>query len=174
MLGYKALGIANWGLFCAALTIPIAYKLYKSFPNGSFNKNLYRNYVKISIPIFLVVILNSLLTFSDKIILQHFTNSAELGYYAVAYSLGGIILILGNTMGVVFFPLFSKLIKGGGWSEINKKIFNYQKIVTCFIFPIILLIVIISKPLILTILGDGFENSVCLLDCLFYHHISQF
>ena len=62
--------------------------------------------LKISIPIFLVTALNSLLTFSDKLILQHYTNSEELGYFAVAFSLGGIILLFANTIGTVFFHCF--------------------------------------------------------------------
>jgi len=160
LLGFKAVGLVSWNLLTGIIVLPIAINLFRSLPYGKYSKELAKNYLKISIPVFLIVVLNSVIAYSDKLILQHYTNSTELGYFAVAFSLGGMILILGSTMGIVFFPLFSKYIKENNWENLNNKINKFQIFLANFILPFICLLGIIAEPLLLGILGDKYQNSV--------------
>ena len=152
--------MVSWNLLTGIIVLPIAINLFRSLPYGKYSKELAKNYLKISIPVFLIVVLNSVIAYSDKLILQHYTNSTELGYFAVAFSLGGMILILGSTMGIVFFPLFSKYIKENNWENLNNKINKFQIFLANFILPFICLLGIIAEPLLLGILGDKYQNSV--------------
>lgn len=160
ILGFRAVGIASWNLITAIIVLPISIKLFRSLSYGKFNKVLAKKHFKIAAPILLIVALNSFIAYSDRLILQYYTNSTELGYFAVAFSLGGMILILGNTMGIVFFPLFSKMIKENDWESINQKIKKFEIFIANFIFPFICLLALIAEPLLITLLGEKYEPSV--------------
>jgi len=160
LLGFNAVGLIGWNLLTGIIVLPIAINLFRSLPYGKFRKELAKNHLKIAIPISLIVILNSLIAYSDRLILQHYTNSTELGYFAAAFSLGGMILILGNTMGTVFFPLFSRYIKENNWENLNVKINKFQTFIASFILPFICLLGIIAEPLLLAVLGDKYQNSI--------------
>ena len=159
-LGFKAVGLAGWNLISAVVILPIAYRLFKRLPYSQFSKKLSKEYIKYAIPIFFIVVLNSLMGNVDKLLLFKYTNAAELGYYSVAYSLGGMILLVSGTIGTIFFPLFSALIAKHDWETINNKINLFESFVTKFIFPFIFLAAIISDPLITTILGSKYQESV--------------
>ena len=136
------------------------YRLFRTLPWEKYNKQLAKKYFGYAIPVFLLVSTNSIIGFSDKLILQHYTNTEELGYYSAAMSLGGMILILGGTIGTIFPPLFSSLIKKNDWKEVNSKIHTFQTFITTFIFPFICLLAIISEPFLTTILGNKYQPSV--------------
>lgn len=160
LLGFRAIGLATWNLITAVIVIPIAYQLYRKLPRGKYNKQLAYEHIKIALPIFLIVVLNTLIGFSDKLILQHYTNSTELGYFAAAFSLGGMILMLGGSIGTVFFPLFSALIKENNWKSVNLRIQTFESFITTFIFPLVCLLSLIAEPFLLLVLGEKFQQSI--------------
>ena len=160
LLGFKALGIASWNLLTAVMVTPVAFRLFRSLPYGKYNNKLAKEHFKIAVPIFLIVVLNALIGNFDKLILHHYTSSTELGYFAAAFSLGGMVLILGNTMGTIFFPLFSKLIKKDNWKTVNAQIHKFESFIAIFIFPFICLLAIVAEPILLLVLGEKYQASI--------------
>ena len=159
LLGFRALGLAFWQLLASLIILPFAIRLYKTNPIGKFDKLLAKEYFKILLPISLIVLINSVVTWSDKLFLHHYTDSVELGYYSAAYSLGGIILMIGGSIGTVFFPLFSSLISRNDWTTVNTKINSFETFITIFIFPGVCLLAILSEPIISLLLGDKYSLS---------------
>ena len=92
------------------ITIPLYLYLARDFSFGSFNKDLFKKYLKISTPVALILIINTLINTSDKVILQSFTNSKQLGYYTAAFTLGSFIKTIELSSGALLFPYFSKSI----------------------------------------------------------------
>ena len=160
LLGFKAIGLSLWNLMSTIIVLPFAIKLFRSLPRGGFDKNLAKQYYAYAIPIFLIVLINSFVTYSDKLILKNATNTKELGYYSAAFALGGMILIVGRTIGTIFFPLFSSLIEKKNWQAVNDKITNFQRFNILFILPMVVLLALISKPLLLFVLGHKYINSI--------------
>ncbi len=160
LLGFRAIGLVSWNLISTLIILPFAYYLYKSLPKAKFDYALAKEYCKIALPVFLIVVLNSLIGYSDKLLLHHYTNSIELGYYVAAFSLGGMILIVGNSIGTIFFPLFSKLIKENNWASVNDRIGKFELFLATMLFPGIVLVVFISQPLITLVLGSKYQNSI--------------
>lgn len=160
LLGFKAVGLASWNMISAAITIPIAIYIYRTLPFGKFDKQIMKEQIAYAIPIFLVVMVNSLVKFSDKLLLHKFTSTKELGYYSAAFSIGGLIILVGRTIGTIFFPFFSKMIAEGNWKSVNEKISKFEVFITIFIFPAVCLMAIISEPLLTTLLGEKYQPSV--------------
>lgn len=160
LLGFRAVGLASWNLIAVIIVSPICYRLFKKLPWGTWNKELMRKYIFYGIPTILFSIVNSVLLFADKLLLTHYTNVTELGYYSAAFSIGGTFLLLSNAIGTIFFPLFSRLITENNWEQINIQIKIFQRFCTQFILPFILLLVVVSRPLLILMLGNEYEPSV--------------
>ena len=155
-----ALKLYSWNLILAILFIPVIYRLLKGYPIGKYNHNLAKEYVRYGKFIFAMVIIGSITQYSDKLMLAHFTNTTQLGYYSAAHSIGGLILILANSVGLIFFPLFSGYISNGDWDNVNNKIYQYHEFIILFLFPLICLLAIIGGPVMLLILGTKYKPSI--------------
>jgi len=155
-----ALKLYSWHLILSILFIPIIHRLLKEYPIGKYNHNLAKEYLGYGKFIFAMVIIGSITQYSDKLMLAHFTNTTQLGYYSAAHSIGGLILLLASSVGLIFFPLFSGYISNGDWDSVNGKIYQYHEFIILFLFPLICLLAIIGGPVMLLILGTKYKPSI--------------
>jgi O-antigen/teichoic acid export membrane protein len=160
VLGFKAIALSSWNLFSVLIVFPLGYKYFKELPWGKTDPELRKQYIKLALPILLIIITNSITAYSGQLFLQHYTSTREVGYFTAAFSIGGMIILIGNTAGTIFFPLFSSLIKKGEWSSVNRKIKQYQNFIAIFLFPSVCGLTLIGGPLLTTLLGDAYIRSV--------------
>ncbi len=160
LLGARALGLSLWHVAALLLVMPLLIKYFKDLPFGRIDKKLLSKYLYYGLPTLLLTAISSVLQYADKLVLAHYTSVEELGYYAAAMSIGGTMLILSNSIGNIFFPLFSGLLKDNNWKEVNKKNKVYQEFNTLFLLPLIFLLALIAEPLLTTVLGARYQPSV--------------
>jgi O-antigen/teichoic acid export membrane protein len=160
ILGFKAIGLVSWNLIITILLLPLVFKLTKKYPGTGWDKNLFKRYLGYALPSFLIVVIHSIIGYSDKLLLVHFTNTTELGYFSAAMAIGGTLMLFSRTGSSIFFPLFSSFIAKEDWSAVKHKIMQYQEFLSVFVFPAMCSIVIISGPLLITILGAQYEPSI--------------
>ena len=160
LLGLRAIGLATVHLIGAAIAIPLAWRLIKQLKFGKFDKTLLKSHIQYAIPNFLFVLINKITEYSDKLLLEHFNDTTELGYYSAAFSIGGMFLLISHSVGYIFFPLFSGMIAEKNWDAVNQKIKSFQRFITLFIFPMVCLLAIIGGPLLITLIGSKYEPSV--------------
>ncbi|MFH0925958.1 MAG: oligosaccharide flippase family protein [bacterium] len=88
-------------------------------------ENITSDILKYSLPVLVAYIPFSIMTTSDLLLVKHFFNPNEAGYYATAVVLGRIVLFLSGTFVMALFPMvveqhvqegntFSLLLKGLG------------------------------------------------------------
>jgi len=155
-----ALKLYSLHLILAILFIPFIYRLLKEYPMGKYDNILAKQYFKYGRAIFFMSVINSVTNYSDKLLLAHFTNTTQLGYYSAASSIGGLILTLAGSVGLIFFPLFSGYISKDDWESVNNKIYQYHEFIILFIFPLICLLAIVGGPILLLILGNKYKPSI--------------
>jgi len=160
ILGFRAVGLASWNLIVTVLFLPLVYKLIKKYPKADWDKKLFKKYMGYAVPILLIVVINSIVQYSDKLFLAHYTDTTELGYYSAAYSIGGLIILASVSIGNIFFPLFSSLLAQNDWPGVRKKILQYQEFLSIFVFPLVCLLALIAGPLLTTVLGTRYEPSI--------------
>jgi O-antigen/teichoic acid export membrane protein len=159
-LGLRAVGLATVNLISALLVLPLAWSLIKKLEFGNFNKDFLKKYIGYGLPILLIVVINSVMEYADKLLLAHYTDTKELGFYSAAFSIGGMFLLITNSVGNIFFPLFSNLIAEKNWKGVNDKIGNYQVFVALFFFPLVCWLILIGAPFFTTLLGERYYPSV--------------
>jgi len=168
ILGFRAVTLASYNLALSCLVTLYCAYLLKEFPRGKYDKKLAKDYIRISIPALIIVIVNNITHYADKLLLAHYTNTTQLGYYSAAFSLGGMFMLIAMPVSNIFFPLFSKMISMNNWERVNINIFKYQEFIILFLFPIMCILAITVKDPLLLVLGNRYKPSVTPLIILLF------
>ena len=159
LLGYKALTLALGKIISFIIIIPLILYLFKDYSFGKFDKKLAKKYISIALPTLLIMFSENLMHTLDRVILQFFHNSEQVGYYTAGYKIGGLLMML--TAGVSpFFPIFSKAYANNKLSYIKDKIYKYERFIFIFIMPLIIFIAIYADSIIKLVLGKQYINSI--------------
>ena len=134
-LGFRAVALASFHLVLVICTSLYFVIMLKEFPKGTYDKQLAKEYFRFAVPALIIVIVNSLTGYADKLMLAHFTNTTQLGYYSAAYAIGGMFMLIALPVGNIFFPLFSGMIARGDWKGVNNNSANTEAIIL-FILPL--------------------------------------
>lgn len=98
----------------------------------------------------------------DYLLIGKYLGAQNLGYYTLAYQI--VFLPIQNITGVinrVMFPVYSQFQNDNrAFREVYLKVTTTVALIT---FPLILSLMIISKPLILTLLGEKWTPSILIL-----------
>jgi len=168
LLGYGAVALAGVNLLSAIIILPLVILFVRKLDFGKFSFQLAKKYGLIAIPLFIIVITNYLMTYSDKLILEYYSNAREIGIYAAAFSIGGMLILIGNSAGTVFFPLFSYLLSKNDSYQVRKKINQFERFLFVFILPLIITLSLFAYPVIVTLLGTKYEHSAPILRLLVF------
>jgi len=166
LLGYKALAIAYSKLVAVILITPVYIILFKNFNVGKFDRKLAKQYFLISLPVMVTTMADSFTYYIDKVLLQYLTNSAEVGYYVAGFKIGSLILMIGTSVGLLFFPTFSKAISENNFERINSIIIKYEKFSLSFVFPVTIFLSIYSDVIVNTLLGNEYSKSIPVLSII--------
>ncbi|OQY05507.1 MAG: hypothetical protein B6I20_01115 [Bacteroidetes bacterium 4572_117] len=160
LLGGKAIALA-FGNFAATLIIvPVYFFLFKSYPFSGFDKELAKEYIKIAAPILILGAATTLTNTIDKVLLQYFTDSEQVGYYTAGFRVGGFILLISRSMSMLFFPMFSRAVAKRDFGFIKDKIEKFERFSFLFIMPVVIIITLFSKDIVLLLLGEQYISSI--------------
>jgi O-antigen/teichoic acid export membrane protein len=163
VLGATAIGLAFSNLAAVVLVIPLYLYLFKDYKVGKFDKELAMKYFKISLPLLVITIVQTIIYSTDRVILQYLTNSEEVGYYSAGFSIGQFIRLIEASVGLLFFPMFSALIAKGEFGTINSRINKYERFNVIFILPLVAAISICSDLVVKLALGHKYLETIPVL-----------
>ncbi|MBI5403571.1 MAG: oligosaccharide flippase family protein [Ignavibacteriae bacterium] len=158
-LGYKAIAQSLSNLAAVILVFPIYWYLFRGYPVGQYDKKLAKLYFNISVPVFIVLIAQTVIYSTDRVILQYLTNSDEVGYYAAGFSISQFVRLIESSAGILFFPFFSKNITEGEFGKINSSIKKYERFNLSFVLPLVFYIMIFSEFVVSIALGPKFAKT---------------
>ncbi|MEN8122646.1 MAG: flippase [Bacteroidota bacterium] len=160
LLGGKAISLAFGNLAASVIIVPVYLYLFKNYPFSKFDKSLAKEYIKIAAPILILGAATTLTNTIDKVLLQYFTDSEQVGYYTAGFRIGGFILLISSSMSMLFFPMFSRAVAKRDFDYIKEKIKKFERFSFLFIMPIVILIALFSKDIIVILLGEQYLPSV--------------
>jgi O-antigen/teichoic acid export membrane protein len=165
-LGYKAIAQSVSNLIAVILVMPIYIYLFRGYPVGKFDKELAKQYFNISIPVFIVLIAQTIIYSTDRVILQYLTNTDEVGYYTAGFSISQFIRLIEASAGILFFPYFSKNISEGKYEKINSNIKKYEKFNLSFVLPFVFYMMIFADFVVAITLGHKFIKTPPILSII--------
>lgn len=163
LLGFKAIAIASSNLIAAIVVAPLYFYLGRDLKIGSFDKSIALKMIRISLPVIMLIVFQTLFYSTDKVLLNHFSNTREVGYYSAAFAFAAFIRTIEGAAGLLFFPFFSKAISENNFDLINNSIRKFEKFSFAFILPAVLLISIMADKVILLTYGKKFLPTASIL-----------
>lgn len=157
LLGYKAVELAVGNFFAVLIVIPLYFWLGRDIKLGSFKWSIAKKYIGLSIPLIIILFSQVVIYSLDKIYLQSQTDLKILGNYSAGLALASFIKTIENSLGLLFFPLFSRYITENQVDKVVDVIRKYEKINFFLIMPLVLIASITSRELILITYGNKFN-----------------
>ena len=163
LLGYKAVALALGNLLATVLVIPVVLYLFRGYPRARFDKKLAVDYLRISLPVLFIGIATKVMHNIDKVMLQHFTNSEQLGYYTASYRIGSVVFMMATSVGMLFLPLFSKATSEGNLEYINSTINKFERFTLIFVMPLVIFLSLYADVIVKVALGSQYLPSIPLM-----------
>jgi len=160
LLGGKAVALAFGNFAATIVIIPIYFFLFRKYPFSGFDKGLAKEYIKIAAPILILGAATTLTNTIDKVLLQYFTDSEQVGYYTAGFRIGGFILLISRSMSMLFFPMFSRAVAKRDFGFIKEKIEKFERFSFLFIMPVVILIALFAKDIVILLLGKQYIPSI--------------
>lgn len=133
----------------------------------SFNKIIWRKFLRISWPLGLATILGGILLSIDLVIMGYFNQIPEAGWYNVSRKIVGAVIIPATFIYMSFYPSLSKLFKES--RETFQKVWNYyMKSMIVLALPIIVGGFFLAPQIIEFIFGPNFAPSIIAFQILIF------
>jgi len=160
LLGYKAVALAFGRLVSTLFIIPFVLYLFRDYPKREFDRALAARYLKIALPVIVLGMSTKVLHFLDRVLLQYFTNSEQVGYYTAGFRIGELILLIASSVGMLFFPVFSKAISNGNLQYVKSTIEKFERFSFLFVMPAVIFLSLYSGVIIRLLLGSQYLPSI--------------
>jgi O-antigen/teichoic acid export membrane protein len=129
-----ALGYLEAELIASIVFLPIYYSFMYDEINLSWDKNIFKNVLNFSLPIIPGILSAWILNLSDRIFIERFFSTTEVGIYSLGYQISGLVLIFSVAFKKAYDPYFYKIANSRSLHFAKRQLYN-----TNFIFVIVLL-----------------------------------
>lgn len=158
-LQMKADGYLLGGLIAAALMLPYFLWFTRKIVSFTFDVDIFKAVSKFSLPILPAVISYQLVDLSDRIFIEKYLTTSDLGLYSLAYTIAGVVLVFTTAFKNAYDPYFYKIantLKVDAAKEVLKKTNTLYYVVTLLIsFSIALM----SKEVIELFLDEKYSTA---------------
>lgn len=163
--GYGAIALAYTYIAGSAVSLIASIFLFKGYPIKKPNLAYIKEYTAFSLPLILVVISATILSNTDKVLIQLFWSSEDVGYYFSAFRLSGLAGMFAGAVGILLFPTFSTLYTNNDHERIKDLLFSAERYLSMLIFPMTFGIIILADPIV-RIMLSGWMPVVPILQVL--------
>jgi O-antigen/teichoic acid export membrane protein len=159
-----ALGLGAWSLaighIAGALVSMITFWIIVPWrPKFEITTNWIRSIFSYGGGIVITSILSYILVNIDYLFVGYFLGAAALGIYTIAFKIPDLLIIqFCSLVGKVIFPMYAKIKDDP--DALNKAFLKTMNYVSLITVPIALGLMIVSKPLILTLFTDKWSEAI--------------
>ncbi len=175
--GFGVWALATQYVLLAFVTSFLFWGVYPWLPKGFINKESFKKLFNFGYKLMLSSLLNASFVQGYKVIIGKLYSTTILGYYYQAENLNNIISQ--NLIGIltrVIYPTLSKVQTDG--ERLKKAYVQIIRIASLIVFPAALGIALIAEPMILTLVGEKWINSVPIIQMLAFsaliYHLQVF
>lgn len=115
--------------------------------------NLIKSYFTFALPVFVISIMGQLPNNIDRIMIQFFWNSDQVGVYTGGQKFSLYLQQIPTGIALIIFPTFSRLSAGKKISELKHVVLSSERLLALIMIPMVALMFALSEPIV-TILGD--------------------
>ncbi|MBI5060813.1 MAG: flippase [Candidatus Aenigmarchaeota archaeon] len=151
-------GVSYAYLLSVVITIAVFYAIIFRMPfftKGKQNtdKEMIKQLMFFSIPLFMVGFLDSLTSQMDTLVLTYFRSLEEVGYYQVALPTSRLLLVFYSAIVLVIFPIFSEMWAKKDKNGISSTMSMILKYMLIVILPFVMLAIAFPNEIIRMLFG---------------------
>lgn len=143
----------------------MVFLFFRHYPILKPTKKFVKSYSVFALPLILVTASNVIMHNIDKVMIQLFWASSDVGYYFSAYRLSNFITLFTGAISMLIFPTYSLLHKMGNVEGIKKLTYDSERHLSIIVFPMVFGLMILAEPTA-SILLSGWMPAVPLLQIL--------
>jgi len=121
--------------------------LYK-YPISRPDMGIAKSYTKFALPVFLASIMGVLIMNTDRVMIGFFWNSTMVGEYFGVQKITEMILVVSIALGLLLFPIISKLGVKKNYEAMRKLIFSRERYTSMRVPPMMFFLFFFSRPVI--------------------------
>jgi O-antigen/teichoic acid export membrane protein len=140
--------------------------LFRHEPVGRPNRAVWRAYWTFALPVMVVVSANAITENLDKLMVQVFWSSVELGYYEGAWRIAMLFMFVGTAVGTLLFPAVSAAHGSRDVAAIRRLTARAERYLGLLLFPVGALVMFLRSRVVGLLLGPSFEPSAGILALL--------
>jgi O-antigen/teichoic acid export membrane protein len=163
-LGVFALA-GSYVIGVAALLI-VALLLFRGFPIGKFDVEVFKSYFRFAIPISIATSISLISANIDKVMLQLFWNATTVGYYFGVQKVTIFLVSISTAVTVLLFPTLSRYHGKKEKGDISKVTLLAERYVSLVVIPLAALMIVFSKPILNLFSGDMADNATGILQIM--------
>ena len=124
------------------------------------SKPILRSYARFAGPIALMSIVSTVSVNVDKVIIQFFWNSTEVGYFFGVQRLTTIMLAISGSIAPIFFASISYFHARKSKKTIRHLVLLAERYLSMIITPMVVAFIVLAAPIIVILLSSGFLPGV--------------
>jgi O-antigen/teichoic acid export membrane protein len=120
-------------------------------------KNCFSNYFVFARPLIVLGLSYTFIVNADKVLIQLFWDSAEVGYYFASYRIVQFLLVASSAVGILLFPTISTYHSNKDIDSIKKTVLLSERYISMLILPMVFGMVVLAEPIVNILLSSSFS-----------------
>ena len=164
--GYGALALAFTHIAGEIIHLIVLLLFFRGYSLDKPSFHYFKEYFTFAFPLIIVSASSLIMTNIDKLLIQLFWSSSDVGYYFAAFRLSAFINMFTLAIGTLLFPTFSSLHTNKDITGIRSLIFRSERYLSMIVFPMVLGLVTLAQPTVNILLSRGWTESIPVLQIL--------
>jgi len=170
--GYGAIALAYTYVIGHFLHLLLLIILFRGYPIKKPSMTYIKNYTKFAMPLAVVNACSVIITNVDKVLIQLFWSSTDVGYYFSGYRITSFIGMFTAALGMILLPTFSKFHTENNFKELKTLLYKSERYLSMIVFPMVFGVVVLAEPATFILL-QGWMPAVPILQILAFFALFQ-
>lgn len=166
--GMSVIALAGAYTLAAIILLIVSFYIFRGYPISIPNREYFSSYFRFALPVMLVTSLAVIQMNVDKLMLQFFWNTQEVGYYFSAQRIIDPLLIISASVMALLLPTISTYHAKNDIESIRALTHLAERYLSMVVMPIAVLIMVFADPIIRFTLGQTFLPATPILQILIF------
>ncbi len=163
VVGLGVILLASTSLISAIVILLCFLYLFRGYPIKKPDKDYFKSYATFALPVMFIGFLSSIAQNLDKVMIQFFWTTADVGYYSAAQRISLVLTFITTASITLIFPTISSYHSKGNIEAIRNLSNQAERYLSMIFFPAIAFIFVFSHPICRVLLGTKFLSSAPIL-----------
>ena len=161
--GFGALALASTYVLGEIIFLFVLFLFFRGYHIKKPTKECFSNYLVFATPLILMGVSYTVIVNADKVIIQLFWNSLEVGYYFASYRIVQFLLVASSAVGTLLLPTISTYHSNKDIDNIKKTVLLSERYISMLIFPMVCGMIVLAEPTVRIFLSSSFYPAVPIL-----------